>query len=152
MTATELLRRLLDMGAKLEPVEGRLRVAAPVGVLTPEIRAELVANKPVILSILAGRDGPDPPARRKRRSWRDLPNMSTGPRDVRQGRRWYDFHWCSACGRPKAVRTTVSGAVQLACEGPGCPLASPPRREPAPPGGPSPPRGDGPSRHRGDGA
>jgi hypothetical protein len=91
MTASDLHRRLWDLGVRLSAVEGRLRVDAPVGVVTPEIRAALAEHKPAILAILTGRAGP--PDRPARRSWRDLPNMSTGPRDYRKGDRWLPWHF-----------------------------------------------------------
>jgi hypothetical protein len=64
MTAVELHRRLWDLGVRLSAVEGRLRVDAPRGALTGELKAALTVHKVAILAILAGRPAaPDREAR-----------------------------------------------------------------------------------------
>jgi hypothetical protein len=53
MTAPELLATLEAMGATVQAVEvDRLRIEAPVGRLTPELRAALMAQKPALLALL----------------------------------------------------------------------------------------------------
>lgn len=52
MTADVLLTELRNRGAALTVVGDRLRVEAPVGVLSPEIRTALAAYKAELLSLL----------------------------------------------------------------------------------------------------
>ena len=53
MSPHRLLADLRQQGVTLERRGDRLRVDAPQGVLTPEIRADLVAHKAAILQVLA---------------------------------------------------------------------------------------------------
>jgi hypothetical protein len=63
MTAAGLVDLMSHLGVRLSAAEGRLRVDAPAGVLTEELRAALVEHKPAILAILAGPPAePDPEA------------------------------------------------------------------------------------------
>ena len=44
MTAKAILKRLRSLRAGISVVEGRIRVSAPTGVLTPELKAALAAK------------------------------------------------------------------------------------------------------------
>src|SRR5262245_42412601 len=59
MTLPELQACLVRLGIKLSL---RLRVDAPAGVLTEELKAALAAHKPALLSLLAGVDDRPGPA------------------------------------------------------------------------------------------
>jgi TubC N-terminal docking domain len=48
-----LMRDLQAAGVVLEARDGRLRVDAPVGIVTPEIRDSLARHKPELLAMLA---------------------------------------------------------------------------------------------------
>ena len=52
MTAPELLAALTALGATMEAVEDRLRIEAPPGALTPELRSGLAEQKPALLDLL----------------------------------------------------------------------------------------------------
>ena len=52
MTAAALLQSLCSLGVQLSASGDRLRFRAPVGVLTPELRAALVEQKPALLAAL----------------------------------------------------------------------------------------------------
>ena len=52
MTAPELLAALTALGATVRIVEDRLRVEAPAGTLTAEIRAALAEQKPALMALL----------------------------------------------------------------------------------------------------
>jgi hypothetical protein len=52
LTATALLESLRSLGVRLSASGDRLRFRAPVGVLTPELRAALVEEKPALLAAL----------------------------------------------------------------------------------------------------
>lgn len=52
MTAPDLLAALSAIGATVQAVEDRLRIEAPRGALTPELRAALAEQKPALLSLL----------------------------------------------------------------------------------------------------
>ena len=53
MTAVEILSLLAEKGVKLSVVDGQLKVSAPKGVLTAELRQLLVSNKLEILELLS---------------------------------------------------------------------------------------------------
>jgi hypothetical protein len=61
MTPTDLLHELTRRGVILEPTGDRLRYKAPVGVLTPELKQALAAQKAALVQILAG-EAPAPEA------------------------------------------------------------------------------------------
>ncbi len=52
-TTSELIRRLRELKVKLSVENGELKVSAPKGALTPELRAELVERKQEIRALLA---------------------------------------------------------------------------------------------------
>lgn len=52
MTAPELLAALTALGARVQAVEDRLRIEAPPGALTPELRILLAEQKPALLTLL----------------------------------------------------------------------------------------------------
>lgn len=52
MTASALLAHLCRQGVQLRMTEDRSRIAAPMRVLTPEIRAALVAHKAELMRLL----------------------------------------------------------------------------------------------------
>ena len=54
MTAPELFAPLTALGATVEAVEDRLRIEAPPGALTPELRSALVEQQPALLTSLRG--------------------------------------------------------------------------------------------------
>ena len=56
MTAADLLATLKTLGATVQAVDGRLRIEAPPGAITPELRAALSEQKPALLELL--RPGP----------------------------------------------------------------------------------------------
>jgi len=61
MTApTELLADLKRRGVILEAIGDRLRVDAPAGMLTPELRQALVVHKAELLELLAPAGNPAP--------------------------------------------------------------------------------------------
>jgi len=53
VTAAALLEQLVERGVELEVAGNRLRWAAPKGVLTDELRQEIVDHKSEIIAILA---------------------------------------------------------------------------------------------------
>jgi hypothetical protein len=53
MTAAALLTELRNRGAAVAVVGDRLRVEAPVGTVTPEMREALAAHKPELLRLLS---------------------------------------------------------------------------------------------------
>jgi hypothetical protein len=53
MTAPELLAALTALGATVQAVEDRLRIEAPPGALTPELRSALAEQKPALLTLLS---------------------------------------------------------------------------------------------------
>ena len=60
MKTSEFLGHLREQGVKLWTESGELRLKAPKGVLTPELRDELVARKQEILAVLASAAKPAP--------------------------------------------------------------------------------------------
>ena len=52
MTAVTILSLLAKKGVKLSVVDGQLKVSAPKGALTSELRQQLVDNKAEILELL----------------------------------------------------------------------------------------------------
>jgi hypothetical protein len=54
MTPTDLLNELTHRGVILEPIGDRLRYKAPVGVLTPELKQALAAQKAALVQLLTG--------------------------------------------------------------------------------------------------
>lgn len=59
MTAATLLDRLRCLGASVSLVGDKLRVEAPAGVLTPDLRRELIEHKAELVRLL--RPAPDLP-------------------------------------------------------------------------------------------
>ena len=55
MTAAQLTETLSASGIRLSATDGKLRVDAPAGVMTAEIKAELTMHKPELLALLAQR-------------------------------------------------------------------------------------------------
>lgn len=53
MTAAALLAELRNRGAAVAVAGARLRIEAPAGTVTPEIREELAAHKPELLRLLS---------------------------------------------------------------------------------------------------
>jgi len=53
-TGPDLLHLLRDGGAELEIIDGKLRVTAPDGVLTDEVKRQLVELKPQLLELISG--------------------------------------------------------------------------------------------------
>jgi hypothetical protein len=93
MTLIDLRRHLESVGiVLLPPADGAVEVFVPDGVeLGDEIVAAIREHKAALLAPAAGRAGPPDPL--AKRSWRDLPNLSTGPRDFRKGDRWLPWHF-----------------------------------------------------------
>ena len=68
MTAKAVLRHLRSFGARVSVVGDKIHVEAPVGILTPDLKAALAENKPALLKLLRpfsapvvlGSDGEDP--------------------------------------------------------------------------------------------
>ena len=52
MSASQLLATLTASGVTVEAVDDRLRIDAPQGTLTPELRSALVEQKPALLELL----------------------------------------------------------------------------------------------------
>ena len=52
MKIAELLARLHSLGVKIRAAGGELKLSAPKGVMTPELREELAAHKEEILAVL----------------------------------------------------------------------------------------------------
>jgi hypothetical protein len=52
VTATDLLATLAALGVTVYAVEDRLRIKAPAGTLTPELRSALADQKPALLGLL----------------------------------------------------------------------------------------------------
>lgn len=57
MNTQELLTQLEDQGVILVPKDGRLRIDAPSGVITDQLRQVLRESKPEILALLETRQG-----------------------------------------------------------------------------------------------
>lgn len=55
MTAVALLRELRQRGATVAVIGDRLRIEAPAGRLTPELKTELSVRKPELLALLTDR-------------------------------------------------------------------------------------------------
>jgi len=60
MSAATLIRECRERGIRLLPVGEKLRVEAPKGLLTLELRAQLVASKAELLCLLAEQDAHRP--------------------------------------------------------------------------------------------
>jgi amino acid adenylation domain-containing protein len=58
VTVVELLARLRDLDVKVWEEGDRLRVSAPRGVMTPELREQLAASKGEVLALLRAESGP----------------------------------------------------------------------------------------------
>ena len=58
MTSIDLLKRLNDLGVRLDVVDGRLRVAGPAEVLTDHLDAELATHARELAAILTQQPGP----------------------------------------------------------------------------------------------
>lgn len=54
MTTSNLLRQCTERGIRLKPVDGRLRIEAPTGALTPDLLAVLRERKAELLAALTG--------------------------------------------------------------------------------------------------
>ena len=52
MTAPELLAALTSVGATVQAVGDRLRIEAPPGALSPQLRSALAEQKPALLALL----------------------------------------------------------------------------------------------------
>ena len=52
MTAGDVLAAARALGATVQAVEDRLRIQAPPGALTPELRSALAEQKPALLNLL----------------------------------------------------------------------------------------------------
>jgi hypothetical protein len=52
MKPRELVEKLKGMGVELSVSEGKVKFRAPVGVITPDLRQEMLANKESILRAL----------------------------------------------------------------------------------------------------
>ena len=53
MTAEEMIVDLQRRGVRLSARDGRVRIDAPAGVITPHLRSALAAQKPELLQLLA---------------------------------------------------------------------------------------------------
>ena len=53
MNARELISQVEDLGITLRVVGDKLRVKAQLGIITPEIKAELASHKTEIMQVLA---------------------------------------------------------------------------------------------------
>jgi hypothetical protein len=62
MTAPELIQSLAQQGAQLRAEGNQLKIDAPRGVVTPELKATLLELKPALLELLQG-------GREDRSSW-----------------------------------------------------------------------------------
>src|SRR5262249_7429813 len=101
VTLLELRSCLNALGVALSVRADRLVVDAPVGAVTPEVKAELQAHKPALMVMLAGE-----PAPTVDRTAPKQPAIRTkiGPRDFRTGDRWLPWHFT----RPyREVRRTL---------------------------------------------
>jgi hypothetical protein len=82
VSALALLQRLRVQDVHLQADDGKLRVNAPKGALTPELRAELAARKEEILAFLERREeGPAPPVQAS--------PLTQGPLTYAQQRLWF---------------------------------------------------------------
>ena len=61
MKAVALLERLKSLGASVEAVGEKLRVTAPPGTLSAELRQALADEKPNLMALLRKADAPDLP-------------------------------------------------------------------------------------------
>ncbi len=59
MSALDLLNRLKRLGVGVSAEADRLKIRAPEGALTPQIRDEIAARKPELLRLLTAQRGPD---------------------------------------------------------------------------------------------
>jgi non-ribosomal peptide synthetase component F len=62
MKTRDLIIELRKQGVKLSIRDGELRISAPKGVMTPEMRERLSANKEALLELLSAADGASRPA------------------------------------------------------------------------------------------
>jgi hypothetical protein len=72
MSATGLLSKVQSQGIRLSAIDGKLVVDAPVGVITPSLRAELVKHKADLLRQLTSAPAqmtPTPTLEEKLRGW-----------------------------------------------------------------------------------
>lgn len=122
MSAALLLERLRALDVYLVPEDDQLRIDAPMGVLSPELQAEIVRNKLRLLELLHGADEPEPALAatdphvqalvdrvgRMHQWWRRTAMRRRGPRRQRSRRRsarsptgatWSRTRWRS-CSRP----------------------------------------------------
>jgi hypothetical protein len=90
MTAQEVLEEIRMLGGSLEVRGDRLRVDAPVGTITPDIKAALTRHKAAIVAELST---PDP----------------VGSQFVRTR--------CSACGRLTYFLEGITGCPWIGCNG-----------------------------------
>ena len=90
MTAKAVLKHLRSLGARVSVVGDKIHVEAPVGILTPDLKAALAENKPALLKllrpfsspVLLGSDGQDPLDYRFNPltgAWTNEPNWWTHP-------------------------------------------------------------------------
>lgn len=54
MTAAELMDKLERLGVKLSISGDKLRLQAPVGVITPELKEAVLKHKPALMALLSG--------------------------------------------------------------------------------------------------
>ncbi len=53
MTTIELIEKLHGLGVEVQAIGDRLKIDAPAGIVTPELKSVIVERKPEILEILA---------------------------------------------------------------------------------------------------
>lgn len=92
MSPGELIEKLEGLGVRLEPVGDRLRLDAPEGVISDEVRAELRQRKPEVLRYLS-----------ERAEWHTLE-----AHHALLSRGWVVVHAANLPGRPRVLWTVAA--------------------------------------------
>ncbi len=127
MTAKAVLKHLRSFGARVSVVGDRIHVEAPVGILTPDLKAALAENKPALLKLLRpfsapvvlGSDGEDPLDYRFNPltgAWTNEPNWWTHPAQAREICK--ERMSCPRCGGTRFWVTICHSEVCAKCHPP----------------------------------
>src|SRR4026208_547344 len=82
MTVPALVSRLEQLGVRVSVRDGRLRLSAPPGVLTPELQAEIASRKEELKALFQDPAAARPPIR-------PISRVDTAPVSFGQQRLWF---------------------------------------------------------------